>query len=178
MFTLQIYVVNDLVYFMGKTVLFIMFLWNVFSVKLRRGVRGSESKIFRIAKIENIRPCIVWTQLFCHPCLSFKVSKPRSALCGVNSPVLPGGWTEAGQKGWHMACQCRLLLNAFSLCWKQYRKRYSAGSERFSSQLPTMLTVIFKKNHPEINNNLAFWFVDWQKNRTENNNLPARHPKC
>lgn len=63
MFTLQIYVVNDLVYFMGKTVLFIMFSWNVFSVKLRRGVRGSESKIFRIAKSENIRPCIVWTVL-------------------------------------------------------------------------------------------------------------------
>lgn len=30
MFTLQIYVVNDLVYFMGKTVLFIMFSWNFF----------------------------------------------------------------------------------------------------------------------------------------------------
>lgn len=78
---------------------------------LRRGVCESESKVFGIAKNENIRLYSISCEIGCFVInVYLKVSKPRSALFGVNSPVLPGGCTEAGQKGWHMACQCRFLF--------------------------------------------------------------------
>lgn len=90
---------------------------------------------------KDIRIILKKTGTFCHmSCdhivivgLSENVSNPNLHDVCVNSPAQLRGWTEARQKGWHMACQCKWLLNMFPLLTTAWAR-------------PTTLFVNFKEN--------------------------------
>lgn len=87
----------------SKAVLFILFLWSL----LTQAWCGSARKTSGLLKMR-----ILWHVT--HEINHFAMFVCQTQVC-IISVLVPCPAQGAAQKGWHMACQCRWLLNAFAL---------------------------------------------------------------